>query len=239
MEVKRLDAGEAIRWIADHWRVPLRNMKLTTNKWGTEKRIYAAHKPKPLPDALKPSVGLLARSRGWSELRSSTQKLAMVILGKIKPGDNPVLTTTQEELRATAAIASRGTMQVAMRELHDIELITTQRVAPPVNYSSHFTSLLSLRLERGGNKFHEWINGKAGYWLWVYRPFIHLTHTLRVSLDVQSLDVQKRVLIQEIEHPNSENLSEVAAGNPYTDKELVQNLFGMLDERGWLDRTRP
>jgi hypothetical protein len=63
--------------------------------------------------------------------------------------------------------------------------------------------------------------------------------TLRLSLDVQSLNVQNSVLILETEQPKilqtEHPLPANVAGNGYTDKEFAQRLFGMLDERGWLE----
>jgi hypothetical protein len=227
-------------------------MTLTTNKWGIEKRVYAAYKPKPLPDALKPSVKLLARSRGWSQLKSSTQKLAMVVLGKIKPGDNPVLETTQEELRSLAGIGSRHTSKYAVQELRDIGLITTQREVAPAHHQplSHYTTRMILRLEWASNMFQDWLQGRTGYWLWFYRPFIRITGYLQHSIDVQSLHVQNRVLIHENAQPKAHETAQPNLVNPspgtqgqvdrngYTDKEFAGTLFGMLDERGWLGRGR-
>ena len=228
MEVKRLDAGDAIKWISDHWRIPLCSMILTTNQRGKEKRIYADYKLKPLPDSLKPSEELLARSPGWPKLRASSRMLATVILRKVATGDNPVWEGTQEELRKLAGI-SRGTMKTAMQELRDIGMIATQRVAAQSPQVRNFTTHMALRLEWNSNRFQKWLQDYQGFWLWVYQDY------LRLSKVVQSLDVQNRVTLHENEHPLSSNSSpetqDREACKKYTDKEFVLYLMKMVDER--------
>ena len=235
MEVKSSPVGEAIKWIADRWKVPLCNMNLTLNKWGETKRVYRAYKPKPLPDVLKPSEGALTRARGWCYLTPSTRALALVILGKVSAAENIALETTQEKLRELTGIGSRVTMKAAMKQLRDIGLITTQRVAAPIQPSRNFTTRMALRLEWASNRFQDWLKGGFEYKLWLQLPYIRLIGIVQPSIDVHSLNVQNRANLHETEHPElTVETQAKEAANTFTDKDFTTTLFRLLDERGWL-----
>jgi hypothetical protein len=235
IEVKGVAVGDAIKWIADRWKVPLCNMNLTVNQGGITKKVYRAYKPKPLPDALKPSEKALTRAPGWRYLSPSTRALALVILGKISAAENIALETTQEKLRELTGIGSRVTMKSAMKQLHDIGLITTQRIAAPVQPSRNFTTRMALRLEWASNRFQDWLKGGFEYDLWRYLPYIRLIGIVQPSIDVHLLDVQNRANLQETEHPElTADTQAKEPPNTYTDKDFTTTLFKLLDERGWL-----
>jgi hypothetical protein len=244
MEVTRMNFKDTLSWFARYWRVPLCDMRLSTNERGTTTHSYAAYKPRPLPKTLTPSLELIKRSPWWSKLSRSTRQLVPYILKIIPGGDSPSVETTQERLRDLAGINHRATMAKAMQELRNIGLISTQRVAAPRQPLTRYTTHMLLRLEWASRTFQDWLTGKIEYWF----SFVRLTSiwtSLLGFTDIATkyrcsvLNVQNPVFIHENEHPNNDRNDE---HNPpamsYLDKGFTSNLFAALDAGDWL-KTPP
>ena len=124
MQMLGNDVGAALRWIRERFDVPLRRVRVTTNRWGVTRHRFVDYPSLKRPTRLEPGVGALRRSLGWPKLSHGARQLALFLVEAI-PRDTLLLTTTYRKLQRNVGIGNRGTLKRALGQLAGIGLVKT------------------------------------------------------------------------------------------------------------------
>lgn len=157
METLQIDVRGALEWVGQHFAVPRRRVRVTTNQHGRTQHRYVVYPTVPRPKRLEPSVASLRRAPGWPGLSQGARLLAAVLV-EVMPKDTLAITTTQEELRHLAGITDRRTAKSALGQLERIGLVDTAREAVDREpRSGRFTTALGVRLTWASPTFQHWL----------------------------------------------------------------------------------
>jgi hypothetical protein len=157
METLQISMPDALRWLAERFKVPHRWRRRTRSRWGKTHSVLVDYPRCRRPKCLMPDIQELRRASGWPCLSQGARLLAGVLLETI-PCHTPVVTTSQEKLRQLAGISNRGTVKNALRQLEAIGLIATAREAMNREArTGRFTTALCVRLSWGSPAFQDWL----------------------------------------------------------------------------------
>jgi hypothetical protein len=157
VEVLGNDVGEVLRWIAPHFDIPRRRLRVTTNRFGTTRHAYVDYQAIKGPARLKPCAAALRRSPGWPRLSHGARLLAAFLLDTI-PRETLVLTTTYRELQRNTGIGNRGTLKRAFGQLAAIGLVETAIEATGREIHGRLAGQTTVRLTWGSEAFQSWLN---------------------------------------------------------------------------------
>ena len=151
-----MDVGAALAWLAQHFDIPKRRVRVTTNRYGLTRRRYVVYPTVPRPKRLEPSGASLRRAPGWPKLSHGARQLALFLVDAI-PRDTLLLTTTYRKLQQDVGIGNRRTVRRALSQLEEIALIRVSGEADPHATDGRFCNRTCVRLTWASPAFQQWL----------------------------------------------------------------------------------
>jgi hypothetical protein len=158
MKVLGIDVNQAIKWIAARFTVPMRRVRLTTNRRGNTKHLYVDYPSCDRPTRLHPSVDLLRRAPAYARLTPTARRLAAFLIERI-PRESMTGSFSYRELQAQTHTGNRGTLARAFEQLRTVGLVQTAREASQAEGFNFYAARTLVRLTWGSPRFQESLSG--------------------------------------------------------------------------------